>query len=130
MEKGIVLFDGVCNFCDSSVQFIMKRDVHKHFQFASIQSEIGQQLIQKYNLQQLDSLVVIENGYAYTKSNAALEIAKHFRGGWKLVLLVKIFPTFLRDAAYDIFARNRYKWFGQKEVCRIPTKEERERFLS
>lgn len=130
MSKGIVLFDGLCNFCDSSVQFIMKRDHNAHFQFASIQSEIGQQLLKEHGLTEVDSIVVINNENAFTKSNAAIEIAKYFKGLWKILVVVKVVPKPFRDMVYDWIARNRYKWFGQKDACRIPTPEERKRFLS
>lgn len=130
MSKGIVLFDGLCNFCDSSVQFIMKRDHNAHFQFASIQSDLGQQLLKEHGLTEVDSIVVINNENAFTKSNAAIEIAKYFKGLWKILVVVKVVPKPFRDMVYDWIARNRYKWFGQKDACRIPTPEERERFLS
>lgn len=127
--KGIILFDGVCNFCDSSVQFIIKHDRKTYFQFASIQSEIGQKYVEEHQLHSIDSIIVIENNQAFTKSSAALKIAKQFSGLWKLLLVVKIIPRPIRDKGYDFIAKNRYKWFGKRDVCRIPTVEERERFL-
>ena len=127
--KAIILFDGDCNFCDASVQFIIKRDSKAYFQFASIQSEIGQSYVEQFQLQSIDSMIVVKNNRAYTKSTAALIIAKQFSGMWKLLLLAKIIPLPIRDKLYDYVAKNRYKWFGKKEVCHLPTKEERERFL-
>ena len=127
--KGIILFDGVCNFCDASVQFIMKHDSQQFFQFASLQSEAGQELVERYNLQQIDSVIVIKNEKAYVKSAAAIEIVKHFNGLWKIFIVSKVIPPKVRDRIYEYIAKNRYKWFGKKEVCRIPTQEERSRFL-
>lgn len=127
--KAIVLFDGDCNFCDASVQFIIKRDPKAYFQFASIQSEVGQRYVEQFQLQTIDSVIVIEDNHAYTKSSAALKIAKRFSGLWKLLLIAKVIPSPIRDKVYDYIAKNRYKWFGKKEVCHLPTKEERERFL-
>lgn len=127
--KAIVLFDGVCNFCDASVQFIIKRDPKAYFQFASIQSEAGQRYVEQYQLHSINSVIVIENNHAYTKSSAALQIVKRFSGMWKLLIVAKIIPLPIRDKVYDYIAKNRYKWFGKKEVCHLPTQEERERFL-
>jgi predicted DCC family thiol-disulfide oxidoreductase YuxK len=129
MEKAVVLFDGVCNFCDSSVQFIMKHDYKQKFQFASIQSEAGSQLVEQYNLKQMDSVFVIADGKAYVKADAPLYIVRHFKMPWKLFIVFRILPKKVRNIGYDYIAKNRYKWFGKKETCRIPTQEERERFL-
>ncbi len=125
----IILFDGICNFCDASVQFIMKRD-NGAFTFASLQSDIGQELVIRHNLQGIDSLVLIEEDQAYTKSTAALRIAKRLKGLWSLLYIGIIIPKLLRDPLYEMFAQNRYKWFGKKAACMLPTKEERARFLS
>jgi predicted DCC family thiol-disulfide oxidoreductase YuxK len=129
MEKAVVLFDGVCNFCDSSVQFIMKHDYKQKFQFASIQSETGAKLVEQYGLQGMDSVFVIANGEAYVKADAPLYIVRHFKMPWKLFVGFKLVPRRMRNVVYDYIAKNRYKWFGKKEACRIPTQEERERFL-
>ena len=125
----IILFDGICNFCDASVQFIMKRD-NGAFKFASLQSDIGQELVIRHNLQGIDSLVLIEEDRAYTRSTAALRIAKRLKGLWSLLYIGIILPKPLRDPLYEMFAQNRYKWFGKKDACMLPTKEERARFLS
>lgn len=129
--KRTVLFDGECNFCDASVQFIIKRDPYEYFQFASLQSETGQQLSKDFGIpDEVDSLVLIEKGKAYTKSGAALRIAKKLDGLWHLAFLFIIVPSPIRDAFYDFFARNRYKWFGKKEEsCMLPTAADRKRFL-
>ncbi|WP_345240361.1 thiol-disulfide oxidoreductase DCC family protein [Pontibacillus salipaludis] len=128
--NGIVLFDGECNFCDQSVQFIIKRDPQGYFSFASLQSEVGQDLLKKYEIPaDTDSFVLIEDGRAYTKSSAALRVCKHLKGAWKTFRLFAIVPKFVRDAAYEIFAKNRYKWFGKKDSCMLPSKDIRKRFL-
>lgn len=125
----IILFDGICNFCDASVQFIMKRD-NGSFTFASLQSDIGQELVTRHKLQGIDSIVLIEEDQAYTRSTAALRIAKRLKGLWSLLYIGIIIPKPLRDPLYEMFAKNRYKWFGKKDACMLPTKEERARFLS
>ena len=126
---GIILFDGVCNFCDASVQFIIKRDPHGYFQFASIQSEVGQELLTQYPVPAVDSLILIENGTVFVKSTAALKIARRLNGGWPLAYSTIIVPPLIRHALYDVVAKNRYKWFGKKDACMLPTKEQRKRFL-
>ena len=126
----IVLFDGVCNFCESSVQFIIKHDKSNSLKFASLQSNLGQELLTKYNMpKKLEGVVFIENGKAYYKSSAALRIARYFGGFWRVLLIFGIFPVSITDFGYDIIAKNRYKWFGKKESCMIPTPEVRSRFL-
>lgn len=129
--KRIVLFDGECNFCDSSVQFIIKRDPVAHFYFTSLQSEVGQELVKKYKIpSDVDSLVLIENNKAFTRSSAALHIAKKLDGLWHLLFLFILVPAVIRNGVYDFVARNRYKWFGKKEdACALPSPELRKRFL-
>ncbi|ARF17328.1 thiol-disulfide oxidoreductase DCC family protein [Sporosarcina ureae] len=128
----IILFDGECNFCDASVQFIIKRDPYKHFSFASLQDDVGRKLRKDYQIpDNVDSLVLIENGKAYTKSGAALRIAKKLDGLWHLAFLFVVIPPAIRDIAYDYISTNRYKWFGKKELsCMLPSPEERQRFIS
>ena len=128
----IILFDGECNFCDASVQFIIKRDPYKHFSFASLQDDVGKKLRKEYQIpDNVDSLVLIENGKAYTKSGAALRIAKKLDGLWHLAFLFVVIPPAIRDVVYDYIATNRYKWFGKKELsCMLPTPEERKRFIA
>lgn len=129
--KSIVLFDGECNVCNASVQFILKRDAKGYFQFASLQSEMGQSLLKQYGVSPtLNSLVLIDQGKAYTQSTAALKIAKNLNGLWKLCYMAILIPTKLRNQAYNVLANNRYKWFGKKEACLLPTQEQRRRFLS
>jgi len=130
-EYPIILFDGVCNFCNSTVNFIIREDKKKVFRFAPLQSGIAQQLIKQYHLpkDQLDSFILIDAGKAYLRSDAALRLYNKLPWYWKWLQLFWIVPKFLRDAIYDLIARNRYKWFGKKEVCMIPTADVRERFL-
>ena len=127
---GIILFDGQCVFCDHSVQFILKRDVDEVFQFASLQSDIGQQLLKQYNVDSsIDSIVVIYMNKLYTQSDAAIVIAQQFKGLWKLLTVVKFIPKWLRDKMYVVIAKNRYRLFGEMNTCRIPTEEEKRRFI-
>lgn len=126
----IVLFDGVCNFCDASVQFIIKRDRQGYFRFAALQSSKGEELLEKYQLPtKWNSVLVIENEKVYDSSDAALVICKHLNGLWKLFFVFKIIPKPIRDHIYKYIARNRYKWFGQKDSCTLPSPEIRHRFL-
>ena len=130
MKMAIVLFDGECNFCDASVQFILKHDPKGIFKFASLQSEIGQQLLNDFNVpKNMDSIVLIEGNGFYTKSTAALKIARQLKGFWKFFYIFIIIPKFLRNSVYSVIAKNRYKWFGKKETCMLPTAEQRNRFL-
>lgn len=129
MEK-IILFDGECNFCDKSVQFIIKRDPKAIFKFASLQSDIGKELLAKHKApSDIDSFVLITKDICYFKSSAALRVCKDLKGGWKMLYPFLIVPSPIRNVFYDILAKNRYKWFGQKDSCMLPTPEQRERFL-
>ncbi len=131
-SKKIILFDGVCNLCNSSVQFVIKRDKKDVFRYAAIQSEVGEQLMAERHIDtsQVDSIILIEPGVAYfTKSDAALEIAQELGGMWKLISIFKGIPKSVRDVIYDFVARNRYKWFGKQESCMIPTPELKAKFL-
>ncbi|WP_139192820.1 thiol-disulfide oxidoreductase DCC family protein [Anaerobacillus arseniciselenatis] len=128
--NNIVLFDGECNFCDRSVHFIIKRDKKALYKFASIQSSAGQNIIKKYGVPtNVDSLVVVETERFYLKSTAALKICKNLDGVWKLFYSLLIVPRPLRDFIYEFIARNRYKWFGKKDKCMVPSAEIRKRFL-
>lgn len=130
MAQTIVLFDGVCNLCNTSVQFIINRDPGARFQFASLQSAMGQQLLREHQIDPGDeSIVLVENGRAYTHSTAALRIARWLSGGWSLFYGFVLVPTFIRDAAYRVVVHNRYRWFGKQELCMIPTPALRKRFL-
>ena len=127
----ILLFDGVCNLCNGFVQFIIERDEDQYFKFASLQSEVAKEILKPFGLdnQTLSTVILVENGKCYTKSTAGLRIMNQFGGLWSLVTVLLIFPKFIRDVVYDFIARNRYKWFGEKESCWIPTPELKQRFL-
>ena len=128
--NNIILFDGECNFCDASVQFIIKRDPKAVFSFASLQSEIGKQLLAAYELSDnIDSMVLISDERSHLKSSAALRIAKGLSGIWKLAYIFIIVPRPIRNLFYDFLARNRYKWFGKKNSCAVPSPDVRKRFL-
>ncbi|WP_342472278.1 thiol-disulfide oxidoreductase DCC family protein [Metasolibacillus sp. FSL H7-0170] len=126
----IVLFDGECHFCDASVQFIIKRDPKGYFQFASLQSEVGRGLLERYQVPKADSIVLIENGRYFLQSTAALKIARRLQGFWRFAYVFIAVPTGVRNFAYNKLAKNRYKWFGKKELCELPSQDIRQRFLS
>ncbi|WP_203363418.1 thiol-disulfide oxidoreductase DCC family protein [Bacillus sp. REN10] len=126
----VVLFDGECNFCDHSVQFIIKRDPNAYYKFASLQSEAGKQLVAAYKVpSNIDSLLLIDDKHCYHQSTAALRICKHLSGGWKLFYYLLIIPRPIRDRVYRWIAKNRYKWFGKKDHCIMPSPDIRDRFL-
>lgn len=128
--SGILLFDGVCHFCNSSVQFIIKRDQAAYFRFASLQSEAGQALLAQYNIPtDVDSVILIENGRAYTESTAALKVCRQLDGAWKLFYGLLIIPPFIRNYFYRLFAKKRIRLFGQTDACMLPTTKQRTRFL-
>ena len=131
MYNNIILFDGVCNFCDSSVNFIIDRDKKNIFKFSALQSEKGQEILEYFKLPKddFDSFVFIENDKVFKKSSAALKIANKLGGLWKLFYPLIIIPKFIRDFFYSLIANNRYKLFGRKDVCRIPTPELKQKFL-
>ena len=127
----IILFDGVCNLCNGAVNFVIKRDPGNVFKFAPLQEKQGALLLKTHaiDIQKLESIVLIENEKVYIKSSAALRITKKLSGLWPLFFVLLIIPSFIRDGIYDIIAKNRYKWFGKKEQCMIPTPGLREKFL-
>ena len=127
----IVLFDGVCNLCNGSVQFLLKRDPEGRFRFASLQSDAGRRLMAEHGLavDSLSSVLLIEGGQVWQESSAALRIARHLPGAWKLLRVFAAVPRPLRDAVYRWIARNRYRWFGKTETCWLPTPELKARFL-
>lgn len=130
-EQHIILFDGVCNLCNSSVQFVIERDNQDIFSFASLQSETAHKFKSSLGLNpdQIDSIVYITNDRFYVKSDAALEVGYKL-GGWsKLLYVFKPVPRFIRDGVYDFIAKNRYKWFGKEESCMLPTPATRKKFL-
>lgn len=131
MTNPIVLFDGVCNLCSTSVQFILQRDPTGRFRFASLQSDLAQRLLTERGLdpKALDSVVVVDGDRFYRESDAALRIARDLKGAWKALAVFRVIPRPVRDWAYRLIARNRYRWFGKSETCWLPTPELRGRFL-
>ncbi len=127
----VLLFDGVCNLCNGAINFVIDHEPKGRIKFAALQSEPGKALIAKYlsNQEVKDSLIFIENGKAYQQSGAALRVAKYLNGAWPLLFVFIVVPPFIRNWVYDYVAKNRYKWFGQMESCRMPTKELKARFL-
>ena len=132
-KHGIVLFDGVCNLCNASVQFILDRDPGAYFRFASLQSEVGQALCAQFGVTVPDgapeTILLVEGGRCHTQSGAALRISRRLSGLWPALWALLLVPAPLRDAAYRLVARNRYRWFGHTESCRLPSPQLRERFL-
>jgi predicted DCC family thiol-disulfide oxidoreductase YuxK len=131
-NKKIILFDGVCNLCDSAVQFVIKHDKKDVFRFVTLQSELGQQILKHIGISyvNIDSIILYEPGIAYYyKSSAAIQIAKNLGGIWHYGTVFRIIPTGISNKLYDYIAKNRYKWYGKKEQCIIPTKDLQAKFL-
>ena len=137
-NKKIILFDGVCNFCNFWVNFIIDHDKKDFFRFAALQSETGQNILKQINLKTNnfwqsqglpDSLILVDKQDYFIKSSAALNILKHLSGFWKILFVFIIIPRPIRNFIYDLIAKNRYKIFGKKDVCRIPTEEEKKKFV-
>lgn len=128
----IILFDGVCNFCNGTVNFLIRQDKNKVFRFAALQSEAGQKLLNQYGLpkQDFDSFILIDGGKAYKSSTAGLRLYNKLPWYWKWTQAFWMVPKSIRDSVYNIIAKNRYKWFGRKEVCMVPSPEVRNRFLA
>lgn len=127
----ILIFDGVCNLCQFSVNFVIRHDKNGRFQFTSAQSPTAVALQKQHHLNALDSetMVLIKDGIAYTKSDAAIAVASHLDGGWKVLAILKIVPKGVRDWGYVKIAANRYNWFGKKDSCLVPSADIRARFL-
>lgn len=132
-HKKLILFDGVCNLCNASVQFIIKHDKKNIFLFAALQSEVGKEIIEAFHIDtnKTDSILLYtpEKGIYY-KSTAALKIARHLDFPINLLFVFMIVPAFLRNGVYDYIAKNRYKWYGKKQSCMIPTADLKNRFLN
>ncbi len=129
-DSSVVLFDGVCNLCNNSVQFIITRDRSARFRFAALDSAAARRLIERTGSRSPlpDSIVLVEQGRVYTRSTAALRIARRLPFPWPLLYAAIVVPRPLRDLAYDFVARNRYRWFGKRDSCMMPTPELRARF--
>lgn len=132
IDKKIILFDGVCNLCDATVQYVIKKDVKDVFRFVAIQSELGQKIINyiKVDTSQTDSIILYIPGKAYfVKADAAFNIAKELGGLISLTSIFSVLPQFLKNFGYDFVAKNRYKWYGKKDSCMMPTPELKSKFL-
>jgi predicted DCC family thiol-disulfide oxidoreductase YuxK len=130
-HTAIILFDGVCNFCNSSVNFVIRHDKKDRFHFAPLQSDTGKKLLDQFheNNMEMDSVVLIENNKLYKRSTAILRIARRLGGAYSLLYGFILVPRFLRDAVYDFIGHNRYKWFGKKDSCMIPTADVKKKFI-
>jgi predicted DCC family thiol-disulfide oxidoreductase YuxK len=130
--KSIVFFDGVCNLCNASIDFILKRDSKNRFLVGALQEDFSKKILSNYSVKQdyLDSLILIEENQIYFKSTAALRIARQLKGLWPIFYLLIGFPLWIRDPVYDWIGRNRYRWFGKKNKCRIASPDEQAKFLS
>jgi predicted DCC family thiol-disulfide oxidoreductase YuxK len=132
IKNPVILFDGVCNLCSGAVQFIIKHDPKHQFRFASLQSDLGQKIIKHFKIptgEAMNSFILFENEKIYTRSTGALRVTKKLNGLWPLLYGFIIIPAFIRNAGYNLIARNRYKWFGKKEACWLPTTELKSLFL-
>lgn len=127
----VILFDGVCNLCNFFVQFVIERDKGNVFKFASLQSDFGKKILTDSGLADAnsDSVILYSEGRTFTESTAALKILKQLGGGWQIMYVFIILPKFIRDAVYRFIARNRYKWFGKKDSCMLPTPELKNKFI-
>lgn len=129
--QSVILFDGVCNLCNGFVQFLIERDPKRRYRYASLQSEAGRALMRSAGLpaDEINTVVLMEGGKAYTHSDVALRVSRQMGGLWPLATVFYIVPKFIRDAIYNWVARNRYRWFGKKEACMVPTPELKSLFL-
>lgn len=131
-KQSIIFFDGVCNLCNTSIDFVIQRDKKDHFLVGALQDETSKRILERFEVDKnyLDSIVLLESDQIYYKSTAALKIAKNLSGLWPLLHSLVILPESFRDFIYDWIGKNRYKWFGKKSTCRLPTKEEQQKFLT
>lgn len=130
-DEPVILFDGQCNLCDASVQFVLDHERDHELKFAPLESEAGRAILARYGLSPDDNstVVLIANGQVYTRSTAALRIARHLRWPWRWLAALVVIPRPIRDALYRMIATRRYRWFGRREACRVPDPELAERFL-
>lgn len=131
-NQRIILFDGVCNLCNSAVKFVLKRDKNSVFKFASLQSDIAKKLLKDFAVSGIGegTFVLIDDGEVYTRSNAALKVCKHLSGLWPIMAVFMIVPRFIRDWVYNLISKNRYRWFGKRDTCMIPSPEMKIKFLN
>jgi len=131
LDKKVILFDGVCNLCNASIDFFMRVDKKQELYFSSLQSDFGQKILKKNNFStnEFDSFLLLENDKLYQKSTAALKTLSSLTGIWKLTKVFFLIPKPIRDFIYSLIANNRYRLFGKKDSCRLPTAEEKRRFI-
>jgi predicted DCC family thiol-disulfide oxidoreductase YuxK len=131
VEHDVILFDGVCNMCDACVRFVIRRDRARRYRFAPLQSSVARRILADVALdaETLDSMVLVEGGRAFERSDAALRILRRLGGGWAALALLRVVPRFARDGLYDWIAGHRYRWFGRQAACMVPTRELRALFL-
>lgn len=131
LPEHLILFDGVCNLCTTSVQFVIKRDKQSEFYFASLQSETGQKILKQNNLPVSDfhSFIYLRRGRLFMRSDAALQLVGDLNGCWRLLKVFLIIPRFIRNGVYNLIAKNRFRLFGKKDSCLVPTPELQNRFL-
>lgn len=129
-QNPVIFFDGVCNLCSASVQFAIEHDKKDIFKFTALQGNYAKTILPKYNvdLNKIDSIILVENDNLYTKSTAALKIARKLSGLWPMLYIFIVIPKSIRDWFYDIIAKNRYKWWGRQESCWVPTAELKQKF--
>ncbi len=130
-QHAIILFDGQCNLCNGAVDFVISRDKKKHFRYGSLQSEKGRSLVKQYGMDtgKMDTMILISGNKAYSRSTAALRIAKELGGAWPAMSVFMIVPAPIRDLVYNWIGANRYRWFGKQDTCRLPTPAEQGLFL-
>lgn len=130
-HEQVIVFDGICNWCNAWVNFTIDHDPHAKFKFGTLQSEAAQQILKELRLpaKDFETFLLLEQGHVHTKSTAALRIVKQLSGFWPFFYLGIVIPRPLRDAAYDYIARHRYQWMGKSETCRVPTPAEHDRFV-
>ena len=127
----VILFDGICNLCNSSVNWVIDRDSSNQFKFSALQSTYGKAVVEKFHLQRdfMDTVLLVDGDKIWQRSDAALQILKSLGGIYSVAVIFFIVPAFIRNMVYNFVARNRYKWFGKQDVCRVPAPELKEKFL-
>jgi predicted DCC family thiol-disulfide oxidoreductase YuxK len=129
LNKSIILFDGECNFCNASIQFVLNHEKNSELFFSSLQSNTGKEIQDYFGIKNSESVILIENNKLFIKSTAALRITKYLKGGFPLLYIFIIIPTFIRNVIYDYIAKKRYKWFGKTDTCMVPNDQIKHRFI-
>lgn len=129
-EENIVFFDGVCNLCNKSVDWVIRRDKKNRLKYAPLQGDASKKLLNSHDGQEFNSIVFYNKGIVYQRSTAFIKLMVSVGRGWQMMYLLMVFPAFIRDFVYNIIAKNRYKWWGKRDSCRLPTEEEAAKFLA